>query len=303
MESHNHEHHHSHDVTNISGVKLFWVTVLNATITIAEIIGGILSGSLALLSDAIHNLSDTLAIVLSYYALKISNKEKNIHKTYGYKRAQVLAAFINSSILIVISVFLLFEAYKRFLHPEPIESSLMIIVALIGLVANFISVYLLEKDSHKSMNIKAGYLHLIADTVSSIGVVLGGIAIKIWNVTFVDPLITVLISIYILREAWIMVKKTIDILMQSSANMDYQKLKKEIETVNGVVNIHHIHTWLSDEKTIYFEAHIELENMLISETSNIYNEIEHILKDDFGVYHITLQFETNRCENKEMFKM
>ncbi len=297
----NHEHHHEHDVSNVSGVKLFWVTVLNSTITITEILGGIFSGSLALLSDAIHNLSDTLAIVLSYYALKISQKEKNIHKTYGYKRAQVLAAFVNSSILIVVSVFLLFEAYKRFLHPEPIQSNLMIIVAIIGLVANFISVYLLEKDSHESMNIKAGYLHLIADTVSSVGVVLGGIAIKIWNITFLDPLITVLISIYILREAWFMVKKTIDILMQSSADMDYDKLKTEVEKIDGVINIHHIHTWMSDEKTIYFEAHIELENMLISETTEIYDKIEHLLKDEFGVFHVTLQFEINRCDNKEMF--
>ncbi len=301
MEHSHHEHHHSHDVTNLSKVKLFWVTVLNATITIAEILGGIFSGSLALLSDAIHNLSDTFAIVLAYYALKISRKEKNARKTYGYKRAQVLAAFINSSILIVVSIFLLFEAYKRFLHPEPIQSNLMIIVAIIGLIANFISVYLLEKDSHHSMNIKAGYLHLIADTVSSIGVILGGLVIKFWNITFIDPLITVLISIYILREAWMMVKKTTDILMQSSADIDYQKLKTEVEKINGIINIHHIHTWLSDEKTIYFEAHIELENMLISETTEIYNSIEHLLKDKFGIFHITLQFEADRCENKEIF--
>ena len=303
--NHNHKHeHHHHDVDNISGVKLFWVTVLNATITIAEIIGGILSGSLALLSDAIHNLSDTLAIVLSYYALKISKKEKSLSKTYGYKRAQVLAAFINSATLIVISVYLLFEAYKRFLHPEEIKSNLMIIVASIGLISNFISVYLLEKDSHKNMNIKASYLHLIADTVSSVGVVLGGFAIKFWNLTFIDPLITVFISLFIIREAWFIVRQTVDILMQSSANLDYYQLKDDIENIEKVINIHHIHTWNSDEKTVYFEAHVILEDILISETDVILEKIEKLLREKHGVNHITIQFESKKANcSKEMFNI
>lgn len=178
---HNHQHSHSktghsHDITGLSGKKIFWVTVLNATITAAEIIGGILSGSLALLSDAIHNLSDTAAIAMSYFANRIALKPKDARRTYGYKRAEIISAFVNSAVLLAISLVLIVEAFKRWSSPESINGTLMITVALIGLIANFISVYLLEKDSHDNLNIKSSYLHLISDTVSSVGVLVDGIA-------------------------------------------------------------------------------------------------------------------------------
>src|SRR5665647_577003 len=177
---HDHDHSetgHTHDVSTMSGKKIFWVTILNASITAVEIIGGILSGSLALLSDAIHNLSDTIAIALSYFANKIAGKPKDAKRTYGYKRAEILAAFINASVLIALSLLLIIEAIKRFNSPEEINGTLMIVVASIGLVANLLSVFLLEKDSHENLNIKSSYLHLLSDTVSSLGVLVGGIAI------------------------------------------------------------------------------------------------------------------------------
>ncbi len=308
MDEHKHEHNHSesvhsHDVSNLSGKKIFWVTILNATITVAEIAGGLISGSLALLSDAVHNLSDTIAIALSYFANKIAQKQKDAKKTYGYKRAEILSAFVNSVVLLAISVVLIFEAFKRLQSPEKINGTLMITVAFIGLVANFISVYLLEKDSHENLNIKSSYLHLISDTVSSVGVLLGGIAIKIWGIVWIDPLITVLISLYILKETWHVIKKTIDILMQSSAPLDYESIKKDIEAIEKVNNIHHVHSWMSNEKTIYFEAHIDMEDMKISEVELIYDKIEHYLKEHYGISHITLQAEVNKCYDKNIFKI
>lgn len=300
--SHDHEGHtHSHDVSNISGKKIFWVTLLNGIITITEILGGIFSGSLALLSDSMHNLSDTVAILLSYVANRIGKRPKDSKRTFGYKRVEILAAFINSTALLVISVWLLFKAYDRFKHPETIDSTLMLIVASIGLVANFISVYLLEKDSHDNMNIKSSYLHLISDTVSSIGVILGGIAIKLWGITWIDPIITVLISLYILKETWHILKKSIDIFLQSSPNLDYDSIKRDIEKIDGVLNIHHTHGWMMDDKTIFFETHIEFNDMMLSEIETIYAKIEHILEHHYGVSHVTIQPETNRCESKEMF--
>lgn len=308
MDDHNHEHSHSesshsHDVSNLSGKKIFWVTILNATITIAEIIGGILSGSLALLSDAVHNLSDTIAIALSYFANKIAQKPKDAKKTYGYKRAEILSAFVNSVVLLAILIGLIFEAFKRLQSPEQINGTLMITVAFIGLLANFISVYLLEKDSHENLNIKSSYLHLISDTVSSVGVLLGGIAIKIWGIVWIDPLITVLISLYILKETWHVIKKTVDILMQSSAPLDYESIKKNIEAIEKVNNIHHVHSWMSNEKTIYFEAHIDMDDMKISEVELIYDKIEHYLKEHYGISHITLQAEVDKCCDKNIFKI
>jgi len=306
MSEHDHEHNytdtgHTHDVSSLSGKKIFWVTLLNATITTAEIVGGILSGSLALLSDAIHNLSDTVAIALSYVANKIAQKPKDAKKTYGYKRAEILSAFINSTVLLALSFVLIFEAFKRIKSPESINGTLMITVAIIGLVANFVSVYLLEKDSHENLNIKASYLHLISDTVSSIGVLAGGIAIKIWGIVWIDPLITVLISLYILKETWHVIRKTVDILMQSSAPLDYVAIKKDIEGIDKVKNIHHVHSWMSNEKTIYFEAHIDMEDIQLSEVEHVYDKIEHLLKEHYGVSHVTLQAEVDKCCDKNIF--
>ena len=305
-EGHTHEGHlhsgHSHDVSDLSGKKIFAVTLLNAVITLVEIIGGVLSGSLALLSDSVHNLSDTISIIMSYTANKIAQKPKNIRKTFGYKRAEILAAFINSGILFLISLFLIFEAYKRLKSPEMINGNMMIIVALIGLIANFISVYLLEKESHGNLNIKSAYLHLLSDTISSVGVVLGGVAIKVWGITWIDPLITTLISLYILKETWHILKKTIDILMQSSAPLDYEGIKSDIEKIEGVNNIHHVHSWMVNESTIHFEAHVDIDDMMLSDVEKIYSKIEHILKEHYEISHITIQAEVNKCPDKSLIK-
>lgn len=307
-QNHSHEHSHieeghRHDESALSGKKIFWVTFLNATITIAEIVGGILSGSLALLSDAVHNLSDTVAIALSYFANRIAHKPKDARKTFGYKRAEILSAFVNSAALLGISIVLIYEAIKRLQAPENINGTLMITVALIGLTANLFSVFLLEKDSHQNLNIKSSYLHLLSDTVSSVGVLVGGIAIKLWGFVWIDPIITVLISLYILKETWHVIKTTADILMQSAPPLDYDAIKEEIENMENVKNIHHVHSWMIDEKTIYFEAHIDMEDMLLSKVEASYDKIEQLLKENYGVSHVTLQAEVDKCSDKNIFKV
>lgn len=299
--SHKSHSHHSHNLNELSSIKIFWVVMLNATITIVEIIGGIISGSLALISDSIHNLSDTAAIFLSYIANKISKKESNDSKTFGYKRAEILSAFINSVVLFTISLFLVYEAFKRFNNPETINGTIMIVVGGIGLLANFISVYLLEKNSHDSLNIKSSYLHLISDTVSSVGVVLGGIAITFLGIVWIDPVITLLISIYIIIETFKVILKTISIMMESSPILDYDQIKKDIEAINQVVNVHHIHAWMMNENTIYFEAHIDVKDNLLSEVNKTTKDIEMLLKNTYGVYHVTLQAEVNCCNDKDLF--
>ena len=291
---------HQHDAANLSGRKIFLVTLLNAVITAAQIIGGIVSGSLALLSDAVHNFSDTIAIALSYFANKAARKPQDVRKTYGYKRAEILAAFINASVLIGISIILLFEAAKRFRSPETINGSLMIIVALIGLAANLLSVFLLKKDSHGNLNIRSSYLHLLSDTVSSVGILAGGAAIQLWGIVWIDPLITALISLYIIKETWQIIRKTVDILMQSAAPLDYDAIKKDIESMDRVTNIHHVHSWMINENTIYFEAHIDMENMPLSDVDGVYNQIEQYLKEHHGISHVTLQAETDKCCDKNI---
>ena len=264
-------------------------------------VGGILSGSLALLSDAVHNLSDTIAIALSYFAYKVALKPKDAKRSYGYKRAEIISAFINSSVLLAISIGLIFEAFRRLKAPESINGTLMITVAFIGLVANFVSVYLLKNDSKENLNIKSSYLHLLSDTVSSVGVLVGGVAIKLWGAIWIDPLITVLISLYIFKQTWQVIKTTVDILMQSSADLDYEAIKRDIERIDKVKNIHHVHTWMINEKTINFEAHIDMDDMRLSEVQNVYKEIEHCLKEQHGISHVTLQAEVDQCSDKSIF--
>lgn len=297
------EHHHHHGSEDISGVRLGAVTALNLTITAAEVVGGILSGSLALLSDALHNLGDSAAIVTSWIAHRIAERPNSPEKTYGYKRAEVLAAFLNALVLLVLSIFLLGEAYKRFFHPEPIESTLMLTIAAIGLVANVVSVILLRSSSKENMNIRSSYLHLLSDSISSVGVILGGIAIRVWNVVWVDPLITVVISLYIIRETWHIVKEAVDILMQASPQIDYEELKAEVEKVKGVKNLHHVHLWRSDEKSVYFEGHVDVEDMRVCDAQRIIEDIQEILHTRFGIGHATIQVETDRCEDKGVIKV
>jgi len=302
MSDHHHDHAHMDDF-HLSGKKIFWVTVLNATITAAEVVGGLLSGSLALLSDAVHNLSDTFAIALSYVANRMANRPKDAKRTYGYKRAEILSAFVNATVLLVITVFLIIEAIQRFRSPQSIDGTLMMIVAAIGLAANVFSVILLERDSHENLNIKSSYLHLLGDTVSSVGVLAGGIVIKLWGQVWVDPVVTILIALYIAKETFSIVKKTVGILMQSSAPLDYETIKADVEAMDKVKNIHHVHSWMANEKTIHFEAHLDLDDMLLSEVQAVYDEIEEYLVHHHQVSHVTLQAEVDRCCDKEIFKL
>jgi len=295
-QEHNHSNNHSHSHSDIKGVKLILVMLLNFAITAAEIAGGIYSGSLSLISDALHNFSDGLAIIISYYAIKISGRQNDIKRTFGYRRASIMAALLNSSVLIGISVFLFKEAYGKFVNPQTINGSMIIWVALIGLVANALGVVLLEKGSHDDMNIKSTYLHLLSDVLSSVGVVIGGILILFFKIYWVDPLLTVLISIYILKESLGILKEAINILMQGTPeNIDINKVVEDLKKIEGVEDVHHIHVWSLDEHNINFEGHVNVRDMLVSETKSIAESFEHILNEHHGINHSTLQFEYKCC--------
>ena len=296
-----HHHHHGPEELSLSGRRIVSVTLLNLAITLAEFVGGMLSGSLALLSDSLHNLSDTLAIVLSYAAHRLAGRPKNARKTFGYKRTEILAALLNSSALVAISIYLIYQAVKRFSQPEPIATGLMLMIALIGLLANLISVLVLHRDSNHSLNIRSSYLHLLGDTLSSVAVLMGGLAIRYLGILWIDPAITILISLYILRETWATLRTAVDILMQAAPALDYETIRKDLESMAGVHNLHHVHAWMSNENTIFFEAHIELDDMPLSQAEQICLKIEQHLTDHFGISHVTLQPEVNRCDDKTMF--
>lgn len=300
--SHGHGHGHGHGYNDISDKNLLFVTVLNFTITIAEFVGGFISNSLALLSDAVHNLGDTFAIILAYIANKISKRSANERKTFGYKRIEILAALLNAVVLVVIIVFLFKEAWHRLHNPEPIKGLVMFVVATIGLLANLLSVVLLKKDSGRNINIKAAYLHLLGDTISSVAVIIGSVLIYFFKIYWIDPVITVIIGLYILKETFSILKEAVDILMQATPkSVDLPLIKEELEKIEGVDNIHHVHIWNLTDNQIHFECHADVSTDLkISETNAILRDMESILKEKFKITHVTIQFEHYCCDKTEL---
>ena len=287
------KHKHSHRHHPVNEKNLLTATFLNLVITVVEIAGGILSGSLALLSDALHNLSDTFATFIAYLAILIGKREANQKKTFGYKRMEILAALINAVILIVISVFLMREAWYRLQNPAPINSMIMLVVGMVGLLANLYAVLILRKDASKSLNVRAAYIHLIGDSLSSVVVIIGSVLIRIFKIDWIDPIITVVISIYIIRSGFVILKESVNILMQSAPDhLDLTLIKNRVEQVPEVLNIHHIHAWMLTDSEIHLEAHVELKDDLkLSQVKKIQHKIEKYLLKDFGLTHITLQFE------------
>jgi cobalt-zinc-cadmium efflux system protein len=297
---------HGHDNINnkntINHRNLFISVILNFGITIVEVIGGIISNSLALVSDALHNLGDTTALIIAYFAHLISRREYTYKRTFGYKRIEILAALFNAIVLIVIVVYLFIEAFKRFKHPEPIKGMIMLGVALTGLLANFISAYLLKKDSKKNLNIKAAYLHIFGDTVSSFVVIISSILIYFYNIYWIDPLVTIFLGLYLLKETYAILRQSVDILMQGTPRgLDLNIIKAELESLPEISNIHHVHAWNLTDSEIHFECHVDLtENIRISDSERIRERIHKILLNKFGISHVTVQCEYNCCDDKRM---
>ena len=276
--------------------RLIITMLLNFVITIVQIIGGLLSGSLALISDALHNFSDGVSIIISYIALKLKEKSNSQRHTFGLKRAEILAAVINASVLIVIYIFLFYEAFNRFFEPHEVEAGTMTVVALIGLIANIIGTLLLKRDAKTSMNIRSSYIHLLSDSISSVAVIFGGLAIAVWDAMWIDPLLTVLIGIYIIKASYDILGEAIHVLMEGApADLSLNEIKIAVEEFPEVDDIHHIHIWTVGDNDIHLEAHVNVNDMKISESDKLRTKIEQLLERKFGIHHITLQFECNQC--------
>lgn len=293
-----HRHNHTH-AENVRGKKLLWVTLLNFSISLVQVAGGIISNSLSLISDAIHNLGDTSAIFIAFLAGKHADKRPDARKTFGYKRTEILAALFNAVVLIAICIFLFVEAYERFRNPQAIKGGIMLSVAVFGLIANLISVLVLQKEKSYNLNIRAAYLHLLGDTLSSVAVIAGGIAILVWQIYWLDPLVTVAVGVYIIYHTWDVVRQTVDILMQATPrHIDIQEIKQSVEALPQVENIHHLHIWQMDDEHIHLEAHLNIsQDLSLSKAQTVRHDVETLLKDKFGISHITLQIEYKGCKD------
>lgn len=294
------EHHHHHHP--VSGKNLLLTILLNVIITIAQLIGGIVSGSLALLSDAVHNFSDVLSLVVSYVANWLTRKRKQtLTQTFGYKRAEIVAAFFNAATLIVIAVFLIVEAIGRFTHPQEVSGNIVILLALLGIIANGLGVFFLQKDASHNLNMQSAYLHLLTDMLTSVAVMIGGLLMKYLGWFWIDPVLTMIISIYLIYMSWRIFIESLKILMLFAPDeLVMQDIEKAVVAIEGIKNIHHVHIWQLNDHEIHFEAHIEFENdIALSEFDVKCEQIEHLLHDRFDIHHTNLQPEFHRDDAKE----
>ncbi|MEX0720173.1 MAG: cation diffusion facilitator family transporter [Balneolaceae bacterium] len=290
-------HHHHHPKIDDSSIGKLWISIiLNLIITIAEVVGGLLANSLALLSDAVHNLSDTVSLAVTLVAKKISKRGVNENKTFGYKRAEIIGAFINLVTLVLIALFLIKEGFERFFDPQPIDGFIMFWVAIIGLIGNLVTAALLYKESKTNLNMRSAFIHILSDGLSSVGVIIGGWLVLKYEWYIVDPILTVVIGAYILWHSYHMLRETIDILMESTPDdIDIEKLTNAMKIVPEVCGAHHVHVWRLDEQSIMLESHVVIEKQDLEKMESIKSEIKKLLLDDFGINHSTLEFEFEPC--------
>jgi cobalt-zinc-cadmium efflux system protein len=297
--SHNHNHIHKHQV---QGKNLMYSILLNVVITIAQVVGGILSGSLALISDALHNFSDVLSLIISYVAHKLSRREASFEQTFGLKRAELIAAFVNALSLIVVAIYLIYEAIGRFFHPHEIQPGLVIWLAALGILVNGFSVLLLKKDADHNLNMKSAYLHLLTDMLASVAVLVGGILMYYYKIYWIDSILTLIIAIYlIVVGADLLIKATKMLMLFTPEEINIKEIVEAVNQIQGVKLLHHVHVWHLNEEELHLEAHLDCsEDIKLSEFNDLLHKIESVLFEKFEINHVNIQPEFQKEDPKEI---
>jgi len=292
-------HHHHHPI--LSGKNLILPIILNVGITAAQIIGGIVSGSIALLSDAAHNFSDVLALIFSYIAARLAGRDRTLKETFGYKRAGIFAAFINAATLMIIATVLVQEAIERLMNPRPIEGNIVIYLAALGILFNGVSALMVKKEAGSDINMRSAYLHLFTDMLTSVAVFIGGFAISYLGWFWVDGVLTISISLFLIYSSWDIFYESVRIFMQfTPSQINIEDVAAEITLIEGVKNIHHVHAWKLDDHEMMFEAHLDLdEDFTISHFEHILAKVETILLHH-DIHHFNIQPEWVRDDEKSL---
>jgi len=292
------EHNHG----NMKGKKLGFSILLNLLITVAQGIGALVSGSLSLLSDALHNFSDVIALIISYIADKLTQKKYSKEKTFGFKRAEVIAALINATTLIVIALMITKEAISRFNQPVEVDSFLVIILAGLSILVNAGSALLIKGEAKDNMNMRSAYLHLLSDLFSSVAVLIGGVVMHYYQVYWLDSILSLAIAAYLIYASSGLLIKTLKVLMQfSPSHIKLKDVENRVLQLAEIEQIHHLHIWQLNDKDIHFEAHVDFNNDIkLSEVSEVLNTIGAMLKHEFNINHSTLQPGYGIEGNKDM---
>lgn len=273
-----------------------------SVILVAEAIGGWLSNSLALLADAGHMLNDALALALAYVALKLATRPATSSKTYGWYRLEILAALVNGVGLVLISGFIVWEAYERLAAPPEIELGLMMVIAIIGLVANGFGLFFLSGHGH-SLNLKGAYLHVLGDLLSSVGVVVGGAVMLLTGMYWVDPLLSLLISLIIVVGAWRLLRESVDVLLEATpAGIELENVGEAICTIDGVEGVHDLHVWSLTSGVYAMSCHAEVREDRLADIESVLDAVQIVLRERFGIGHTTIQVEPEHYKRRALVR-
>ena len=296
----NSSHNHTHRGEERS--KLVLACALTGTMFIVEGIAGFLTNSLALLSDAGHMLTHMIALLISLGAIVFASRPPTARKTYGFYRLEILAALFNGATLFLITIWIFFHAYKRIINPEPIASGHMFIVAIVGLLVNLACAYIL-KTSHGSLNIKSAFMHMMADTFSSLVVVFGAIIMHYTQWYILDPALSILICIVILVWSYQLITESVDILLEATPkDVDLENVVKSISELDEIEGVHDVHIWTITSGMYAMSAHIYIKDIMVSETQQIMSNINTLVNEKFSIGHTVIQFESNVCSDNPHLK-
>ena len=299
-----HDHHHEHSHLDLASINkaFYWGIGINLVYTIIEYVFGYLNDSVALIADATHNLSDVASLIIAMIGMKLASKIATTSRTYGYKKASILASLINAIILIIVVIEILIEGVERLSNPAETSGSIIIIVAAVGVFANTISAFLFFKGKKHDVNVRAAFLHLIVDALVSVGVVISGVMIHFTSWYIIDPIISFVIALIILISTWSLLKESINLILDGvPKGIDFKEIKAIILKNKYVLDVHHIHIWALSSYENALTAHIVLkqEEEINIAIPNVKHELNHEL-EHFNINHTTFEFETHdyQCDNK-----
>jgi cobalt-zinc-cadmium efflux system protein len=297
---HDHGHGHEHGLipAGAAGRRGLLIALsITVIMMVAEIVGGILANSLALLSDAGHMFTDSLALGLSFFAMKFSEIPATDKRTFGFYRLEILAALLNGVTLVLVSLYILYEAYLRLMTPQQVQGKLMLIVAVIGLVANVLGALFLMKHHETNLNIRGAFLHIIGDAVSSVGVIIGGVVIALTGWYLIDPILSILIALAIIVGSVGLVTESVNILLESvPSHINIATVAQAVASVPGVREAYHIHVWSITSGVHALSAHVIIDDQLVSDSRTVLDAVRAMLAEKFRILHSTIQLECSRCD-------
>jgi cobalt-zinc-cadmium efflux system protein len=295
-------HTHINDLTSQTIRRLALSLGLTAVFVLVEAAAGLYANSLALMTDAVHNFTDVLALALTWWALRLTAQPANPGKTYGYHRAGILVALVNSTTLVLISLGIFYDAYRRFLNPPAVKADLLIGVGAAAVVVNLVTALLVRRGSEHDLSLRSAFLHLMGDVLSTVGAVVAGIVIRFTGLDWFDPLVSVLIGFLILWNAWGILHESLEILMEATpADIEIETLLADVRTVAGVRGVHDLHVWSITRGLRTLSAHLVTDDISISSGAAIQAAVSAMLAQKYGISHATLQLECVDCVPADLY--